>query len=115
MVDKKEAKTKKVDAPLPTLATMLGSGEDFFAQGKKYRVNPLKLKDVDDFQKDSINIGPQMFSLVNEVERKKLEKWFSKQVFDGKEELMTLQKAMDDDWDLSDLRRCIQKMIDISG
>ncbi len=110
-----KSKGAQESSPLPTLATMLGSGEDFFVGEKKYRVKPLKLKDVDAFSDDKINIGPQMFSIVNKEEREKLEKWFSKQVFTEKGEQMTLQQAMDDDWDLSNLRKCMQKIIDLSG
>jgi hypothetical protein len=30
-------------------------------------------------------------------------------------EQMTVEKAMADDWDLMDLKRCVQRLIDISG
>ncbi len=115
MANKKEANPKVESSPLLSLATMLGSGEDFFVETKKYKVKPLKLKDVGEFFDDKINIGPQMYSMTNETERAKIEKWLSRQVFDENNEPVTLQRAIDDDWDLSDLRRCIQKMIDISG
>ena len=105
----------KVNQESSPLSTMLGSGEDFFVGEKKYKVKPLKLKAVDEFSNDKINIGPQMFSMVDKNEREKLEKWFARQVYDEKGEPMTLQQAMDDDWDLSDLRMCMQRIIDLSG
>jgi len=106
---------RKEESPLASLSTMLGSGDSFSVGNKKYTVKPLKLKDVEGFSSDGVNIGPQMFSVVNEAARKNLEKWMAKQVFDANGEPVTLEKAIADDWDLTDLRRCVQTMIDISG
>jgi len=115
MAKKGEAEQPLSTSEIVSLATMLGGG-DFFSVGeKRYKVKPLKLKDIDEFQKDAVNVGPQLYSMINEEARSKLEKWLSRQVFDANNEPMTLQKAIDDDWDLSDLRLCVQKIIDLSG
>lgn len=97
------------------LSVMLGSGEDFFVGGKKYTVKPLKLKHVDEFMKDNLSLGMQLVNITNEEAKSKLDKWLSRQVVDEKGSPMSLEKAMEDDWDLGDLKRCIQRLLDISG
>lgn len=97
------------------LSTMVGSGEDFYVGKKRYTVKPLKLRDVDEFTKDNISLGLQIFNLTNEDAKKKLDKWLSRQVTNGNGEPMTAGKATEDDWDVVDLKKCIQKLVDISG
>ena len=97
------------------LSAILGLGQEFEAAGKKYTVKPLKLKDVEQFVNDNISIGSQLFNVLNEDARKTLDKWLSKQVFDEKQDAISLEKAMQDEWDLADLKRCVQKLLDISG
>ena len=116
MSDKEKEKKGKEEEPLPvSLSTMLGSGDIFMVGNKKYSVKPLKLKDVDEFSKDAVNIGPQMFSLIDKKRRENLDKWMKRQVFDANDEPVSIKKAIDDEWDLTDLRKCVKKIIDISG
>jgi len=102
------------DAKVTPLSTMLGSGEEFCAGGNTYKVRPLKLKEVDEFLNDNISIGAQLFNVVNKDMREKLGKWLQKCFTkDGKP--LTLEMAMEDDWDLADLKMAVQRLIDISG
>lgn len=105
---KKEAKA----APLPV---MLGRGEDFYVDNKKYTVKPLSLKAVQEFSEDNLNVGPQLFNMIDDEGKKKVDKWLNKQVIDANGEPMSLDRAVEEDWDLSHLRECIHRMIDISG
>ena len=97
------------------LSTMLGSGEDFFVGEKRYTVKPLKLKHIDEFINDNLSLGWQLVNITDQNARDKLDKWLSRQVVDEKGNPMSLEKAMEDDWDLADLKRCIQRLLDISG
>lgn len=97
------------------LSTMVGGEEEFRVGNKVYYVKPLKLKDVDKFNKDGVNLGPQLFTMVDKKSREIADKWLNKQVLDDKGNPMSIQKAIDDDWTLVDLRNCMRKLVDISG
>jgi hypothetical protein len=99
------------------LSTMLGilGGNDFVVGNKKYVIKPMALKHVDEFMKDNLALGAQIFNLSNEDVKAKLEKWISGYCFDRDGNPMTLQKAMDDDWNLVDLKNFIKKLCDLSG
>jgi len=109
----KDKDDKEKLAPV-SLATMVGQGDIFEAANKRYTVKPLKLKHVPEFLEDNISIGSQLFNLANEEARMKLEKWIPLIIFDGGESL-TLQRLIDDDWDLNDLKALLRKTLDISG
>jgi len=102
------------EAKATPLSTMLGTGEEFFVGDKAYKVRPLKLKEIDEFLNDNISIGAQLFNVVNKDMREKLDKWLQR-CFTKGDKPLTLQMAMDDDWDLADLKMAIQRLIDISG
>ncbi len=97
------------------LSTMLGSGEDFLVGEKRYTVKPLKLKHIDEFVKDNLSVGLQFVNLTNDEAREKLNKWLSRQVVDENGSPLSLDRAMEEDWDLVDLKNCIQRLLDISG
>lgn len=97
------------------LSVMTGSGSSFSAAGKKYTIVPLKLKDVDEFVKDKLSLTGQLFNVINTGMRQKLDKWLSKCVFDEDNKPVTLEKIMEDGWDLSDLRKAIVELCDLSG
>lgn len=97
------------------LSVMLGSSESFIVGEKRYTVKPLKLKHVDEFVKDNLSLGLQLVNITNEEAKGKLDKWLSRQVVDEKGNPISLEKAMEDEWDLGDLKRCIQRLLDISG
>lgn len=97
------------------LSTMLGGGNFTEIAGKEYVIKAIKLKDIPEFEQDKLNFGPQFFSLIDEKDREKLDKWFSRYVFNAAGESMTIERATNDDWDLADLRKCFLKLVDISG
>ena len=111
---------KKTEATPPTtpadLSTMLGTlGEDSFKVNDKiYTIAPLPLKDVDKFMKSNMSIGSQIFNLAKPETQKALEQWLSKCI-DANGEPMTLQKAMDDDWNVVDLKKFFRQLCDLSG
>lgn len=78
-------------------------------------MKPLKLRHVDEFVKDNLSLGLQLVNITNEEARDKLDKWLSRQVADETGGPMSLEKVIGEDWDLSDLKRCIQRLLDISG
>jgi len=97
------------------LSTMLGSGELTQIAGKQYVIKAIKLKDIPEFEQDKISFGPQYFSLAVKDERKKLDKWFSRYVFNTTGEPMTLDKATEEDWNVADIKGCLLRLVDISG
>ena len=100
---------------ITSLATMLGKGGSFEAQGKTYTVKPLKIKDVDDFMTDDMSLGSQLFNVSNEKNKKKTDRWLKDYATNDKDEPMSVEKAMNDDWDLEDLRNFFKKLCDLSG
>lgn len=106
---------QEANAPV-SLPTMLGSGKMFEAQGKKYKVLPFKLKEVDEFAKDNLIIGDeQFFNLSSKKNRENLDKWLRRKILTENDEPLTVEKAMEDDWDLDDLKLCIRTLMRISG
>lgn len=97
------------------LSTMLGSGDFIEIAGKQYVIRAIKLKDIPEFEKDNLNFGPQYFSLAAKKEREKIDKWLSRYVFNAAGEPMTLDKATEEDWDVTDIKTCLLKLVDISG
>jgi hypothetical protein len=99
------------------LSTMLGilGDNDFVVGNKKYVIKPMALKHVDEFMKDNLSLGAQIFNLSNKDVKMKLEKWLSGYCFDSNGEAMTLKKAMDDDWNIVDLKNFLKKLCDLSG
>ncbi|HHX60995.1 MAG TPA: hypothetical protein GX707_09840 [Epulopiscium sp.] len=104
----------KEKTPTP-LSVMLQSGGDLEVKGKIYTVRPLALKDIQDFMKDNLSLGPQLFSVNDDKSRKKVDKWLQGYCLDDKDAPLTLDKAMADDWDVVDLKEFIRKLCDLSG
>jgi len=106
----------KTEANSPTsLSTMLGSGEPFEVNEKSYIIRPIKLKHVDEFMKDGVSIDAQLFNLRNPEARARAEKWLSGYCLDQNGENMTIDKAMEDDWDVVHLKNFFRKLCDLSG
>ena len=106
----------KVEANTPVdLSTMLGSGDEFKVNDKKYTIKPMSLKDVDQFMQDNLSLGSQIFSISSPETKSKTDKWLSKYCFDEKNESVTLQKAMDADWNVVDLKKFFRNLCDLSG
>ncbi len=122
---KMEANSSLEKEPV-SLDTMLGSGNDFIAKGKNYRVDPIALEHVSEFMKDNLSIGSQLFNVVNENAKEKVDKWMSGIVKDGAivrpgycydedGNPVNLEKAMKDHWDIIDLKNFFKKLCDLSG
>lgn len=107
--------SKKTNSPTP-LSTMLGDGDSFVTRnGKSYTVNPMTLADVNEFIKDNMSIGCQLWNIANEKEAKKIDRWLKGYCFDEEGNPVTLERAINDGWDLVDLKNFIRKLCDISG
>ncbi|MCX7771717.1 MAG: hypothetical protein N2376_01215 [Clostridia bacterium] len=108
-MDTKEAKTQT------DLSTMLMTGAEFNAKGKAYRIKPIALKHVDAFVQDNISIDVQLFNLTSKKAREKVNFWLQNYATDDSGEFMSLQKAMDDNWDVVDLKEFFKKLCGLSG
>lgn len=99
------------------LSTMLGilGGNDFLVGDNKYVVKPMSIVEVDEFMKDNLSLSTQLFNIANDASRKKLEKWLSGHCFDKIGEPMTVEKAKNDNWNIVDMRKFIEKLCDLSG
>lgn len=98
------------------LSDMVGGGTNFLAQGKKYRVLPLKLCEIDKFIESNIVIGEgQFFNVSGEAQKKNIDFWIKKKVLaeDGSE--FSLEGAYADEWDLDDLGEMIRSLMRLSG
>ena len=105
-------KTKK---PTP-LSVMLGKGEKLETKtGKLYEVLPLKLKEIDEFMTDEMGIGPQLFAVMNQDERKKVDKWLKRSCIDELGVPMSFERALNEEWDLVDLKEFTKLLCDLSG
>ena len=112
-MSKGETKNKEDLKAIP-LSTMLGRGDFFLAQDKKYKIEVMKLRDIEEFLADRISVGPQLFNFTNAEARANLEKWIPRVLtLDG--EPMTLANLMDAGWDLNDLKRMWKEVLEISG
>lgn len=118
---------QEANAPSPvSLSTMLGSGETFEAKGKTYTVKPIALKHIEEIKRDNLSVRNQLVNLLDEESIEKVDKWLggvrdnegkirSGYCYDSKGNPVTLQQAMDDGWDVVDLRNFFQKLCDLSG
>jgi len=97
------------------LTTMLGGGEFWEVQGKKYTVKPLKLKHEPEFTGDKINFGAQYFSLLDKKQRANIDKWMQRYLVDEKDEPVTLDMVIESDWDVADLKEFWHRLVRISG
>ena len=97
------------------LSTMLGSGDFIDIQGKQYKVKPIKLKDIDDFMGKNISLGSQLFNLVEPKSKKAIDSWLAKYCYDENSNPISLDIAIEQDWDVVDLKIFIKKLCDISG
>ena len=64
---------------------------------------------------DNLSIGSQLFNVSNKDSKTKIDKWLNGYAVDSKDEPMSLDKAMNDEWDIVDLKNFIKKLCDISG
>jgi hypothetical protein len=106
----KETKT----SPTP-LSVMLGSGDFLIVKDKKYKVKPIALKDIEEFMSDELSIGSQLFNITNPERRKKVDRWLTGYCLDEKDNPINLETAMNEGWDIVDLKEFIKKLCDLSG
>lgn len=97
------------------LSTMLGGGDFIEIQGKQYKIKPLKLKDVDNFIEKNVSLGSQIFNLADEKSKKDMNEWLSKYCYDENDSPVNFETAIEQDWDIVDLKTFIKKLCDISG
>jgi hypothetical protein len=95
------------------LNIMLEETEEFVVKGAKYYIRPLYLCEVAEFSKDGLSVGPQFVNLVDEARTKIVDKWIQRTVTDKDGNAMSLEKLKN--WTVKDLRKFMQKVIDISG
>ena len=106
----KETKT----SPTP-LSVMLGSGDFLIVKDKKYKVKPIALKDIEEFMSDELSIGSQLFNITNPERRKKVDRWLTGYCLDKKDNPINLETAMNEGWDIVDLKEFMKKLCDLSG
>lgn len=94
---------------------MTGSGSSFSAAGKTYRVRPLTLKETVKFSENPISINMQFYNMLNEDMRKTVDRYLKTCVTDENDKPVTLQKAIDDNWDLGDLQNAIDLICKLGG
>lgn len=98
-----------------SLSTMLGNGETFEVNGNPYTVKPIALKDIEKFMADNLSLGCQLFSVATKESKEKIDNWLTGYCIDQSGNPVNLQKAMDDGWNIVDLKTFIKKLCDISG
>lgn len=107
--------SKDENKEVTSLATMLGSGDEFVVKDKTYLIKPIALKDVEKFMKDNLSLGTQIFNVSDKKTREKVDGWLNGYCFDEKGEAIGLEKAMENDWDVLDLKEFFKKLCDFSG
>lgn len=112
MADKDNNKDSKTP-----LSVMLGNGTVFEAQGKKYTILPIKLKELLDFKDGKIAIGnnAQGYNILIDENRNRIDKWIQSKLVDSDGEPMSFEKAVKDDWDTDDLERFLRVLFKILG
>lgn len=104
------------DAKSPTpLSVMLGEGDSFVVKDKSYTIKPIALKDIEKFMSDNLSLGSQLFNVADNKTRKKVDKWLNGYCFDNESNSVSLESAMEDGWDVVDLKEFFKKLCDFSG
>ncbi len=98
-----------------SLSTMLGNGTSFEVNGKIYTIKPIALKDIEDFMKDNLSLGSQLFNVADKKAREKINRWLTGYCFDEDGNSTGFEKVSNDGWDVVDLKEFIKKLCDFSG
>lgn len=106
--------SKDNKSPTP-LSVMLGDGDSFIVKEKSYTIKPIALKHIEEFMKDNLSLGVQLFNVSNEKTREKVNRWLTGYCFDEEGNSISLEKAMENDWDVVDLKEFFRKLCDFSG
>lgn len=100
---------------ITSLSTMLGNGGNFNAKDKSYTIKPIALKDIENFMKDNLCLGSQLFNVADKKSREKIDRWLTGYCFDEDGNATGLEKVSIDGWDIIDLKEFIKKLCDYSG
>jgi len=106
--------SKENKAPTP-LSVMLGEGGSFIVKEQSYTIKPIALKDVESFIKDNLSLGTQFFNITDKKSKEKVNNWLTNYCFDEDGNSVTLEKAMENNWDVIDLKEFFRKLCDFSG
>lgn len=105
---------KEAKAPVP-FSVMNGDGETLDVGKNSYTVKPMLVGDALKFADEGLSIGSQIFNLVSLEMRQKLDGYLSKYCFDKKNEPMSIDRIVKEEWDVVHLKNFIRKLVDISG
>lgn len=105
----KEAKT-----PVP-FSVMAGEGESFVVGEKTYTIKPMLVGDALKFIDDNLSVGTQIYNLALKKSRNLLDGYLKKYCIDEKGQPMTIERIIQDEWTLADLKRCVQQLTELSG
>ncbi|MDR7856079.1 hypothetical protein [Tissierella sp.] len=100
--------------PTP-LSVMLGDGGSFIVKEKHYTIKPIVLRDIERFMKDNLSLGTQLFNITDKKSSVKVDNWLTHYCFDEEGNPVTLEKAMENDWDVVDLKEFFRKLCDFLG
>lgn len=106
--------SKDTKSPTP-LSVMLGDGGSFIVKEKSYTIKPIALKDIEKFMNDNLSLGVQLFNITDKKAKEKVDKWLIGYCFDEDDNPVSLEKAMENDWDVVDLKEFFRKLCDFSG
>lgn len=108
--------SKEENNVIPTpFSVMIGEGETFKVGDKSYTVKPMLVGDAIKFLGESFSIGTQIFNLANKKAKAKLDEYLTKYCTNEKNEPMSINKVVEDEWNLVQLKEFMRKLCDISG
>lgn len=94
---------------------MTGEGEPFEIGDKTYTVIPMSVGDALKFLNESFSIGTQIFNLADKKSKNRIDEYLSKYCRNDKGEPMSIDKIVEDNWNVVHLKQFIRKLCDISG
>lgn len=118
--------SKDTNSPTP-LSVMLGDGDEFVVGDKTYTIMPIAIKDVQEFMKDNLSLGSQLFNVANTKERAKVDRWLGGKkdkdgnivktgyCFDEEGNPVDLEKIENDGWNVAHLRKFFERLCELSG
>lgn len=104
----------EVKTPVP-FSVMSGDGESFVVGEKSYTVEPMLIGDALKFSDEGFSIGSQIFNLANPDTREKLDKYLSQYCFSENGEPLSINKVIEEKWNVVHLKNFVRKLVDISG
>lgn len=105
---------KETKKPVP-FSVMSGEGDSFIVGEKNYTVKPMLVGDALKFLNEGLSIGTQIFNLAEPKAKAKLNEYLSRYCTNEKDEPMSIDKVIEDNWDVIHLKNFMKKLCDISG